>query len=151
MIGKIDTGSEVSLINRNSLLQKLKLNKINKVFGQLKFASSNSNIQRFGITDPLKTVYLNGITFDHAYDVPEFNDSMEFDVLLGTDILPKMNISLTGVAVKWDDVQILEEDEKFKNINFMEIKNEPNKSPYGTSSQYKSVELNTLVHEATDV
>ena len=62
---------------------------------------------------------------------------MDFDVLLGTDILPKMNINLTRVAVKWDDVQILEEDEKFKNINFMESKNEPNKSPYGTSSQYK--------------
>ncbi|KAG1019281.1 hypothetical protein G6F43_014363 [Rhizopus delemar] len=32
----------------------------------------------------------------------KFNKEFEFDILLGTDILPKMNIGLTGVAFKID-------------------------------------------------
>jgi hypothetical protein len=66
------------------------------------------------------------------------NEGFEFDILLGTDILPKMNISLTGVAFKIEgdhlhsdttaNDQIIHE-----NIN-IDLKNEhePDKSPAGT-------------------
>jgi hypothetical protein len=56
----------------------------------------------------------------------KFNSGFDFDVLLGTDILPKMNIGLTGAAFRFssehshsdtatDEIQILE------NINIDQV------------------------------
>jgi hypothetical protein len=88
-----------------------------------------------GETDPLKVTYINNISFDHKFELLDFNDNMPFDVLLGTDILCKMNIELTGVAVKWDDQNELETDELFKNLDLDECEYEPNNSPYGTKEE----------------
>ncbi|KAG0922791.1 hypothetical protein G6F26_013700 [Rhizopus arrhizus] len=69
--------------------------------------------------------------------------TQEFDVLLGTDVLGKMNIGLTGVAYKYpgnedDYSNRLKEDAQFLNMNF-DANNEiePNNSPYGTEDQQK--------------
>ncbi|KAG0733321.1 hypothetical protein G6F23_013462 [Rhizopus arrhizus] len=71
----------------------------------------------------------------------KFNSGFDFDVLLGTDILPKMNIGLTGVAFRFssehshsdtatDEIQILE------NINIDQVNEfEPDNSPAGTAEQ----------------
>ena len=81
------------------MVTKLNIHKINNVTGQLRFAGNNSNIKRIDETDPLRTVYTNGIAFHHSYEVLDFNESVDFDVLLGTDIPTKINISLTGAQL----------------------------------------------------
>lgn len=86
---------------------------------------------------------MNDISFKHTFEIVEFNKAMnkEFDVLLGTDILRKMNIGLTGVAYKYpgseDDYSLrLKEDAQFENRNFdTEQLYEPNNSPYGTKEE----------------
>ncbi|KAG1467964.1 hypothetical protein G6F56_004110 [Rhizopus delemar] len=79
--------------------------------------------------------YSNDISFNHTFEILEFNDNMPFDVLLGTDILSKMNIGLTGVAVKWNKDKEFEEDAQFKNLNMDECEYEPNNSPYGNEKE----------------
>ncbi|KAG1094667.1 hypothetical protein G6F40_012487 [Rhizopus arrhizus] len=99
LIGLIDTGSDVSFIDIISLNKKLKINKINKITGSYNFLSHDNEISRVGITDPLQFKYANGIQFKHSLEVMKFKNEFEFDILLGTDILPKMNIGLTGPAI----------------------------------------------------
>ena len=140
MIGKIDTGSEISCINQEVLSNKLKITDINPVFGQLNFAAFGKMTKRIGETNPLKIAYLNGISFEHSFEVLQFNEAMDFDVLLGADILPKLNIGLTGVAVKWEDDfanLTLENNAKFRNINFDQSEHEPDNSPFGTPEEGK--------------
>ncbi|KAG1028317.1 hypothetical protein G6F43_014053 [Rhizopus delemar] len=79
--------------------------------------------------------------FEHSLEIMKFNTGFDFDVLLGTDILPKMNIGLTGVAFRLssehshsdtatDEIQILE------NINIDQVNEfEPDNSPAGTAEQ----------------
>ncbi|KAG1137422.1 hypothetical protein G6F37_013528 [Rhizopus arrhizus] len=62
---------------------------------------------------------------NHSYDFVNFNETMtqEFDVSIGTDVLEKMNIDLTGVAYKYpgnedDYSNRLKEDAQFLNMNF---------------------------------
>ncbi|KAG1444948.1 hypothetical protein G6F56_010095 [Rhizopus delemar] len=138
LIGKIDTGSEISCINQASLSNKLNIKNTNKVFGQLNFAAFGKMTKRIGKTDPLKVTYLNDVSFEHSFEILQFNESMDFDVLLGADILPRMNIGLTGVAVKWDEKfadLTLENDASFRNINFEQNEHEPDNSPYGTPEE----------------
>lgn len=122
-------------MNKHSFFNKLKLHKINKVFGQLTFLNNDSSCKRLGETDSLKVTYSNDISFNHTFEILEFNDNMPFDVLLGTDILSKMNIGLTGVAVKWNKDKEFEEDAQFKNLNMDECEYEPNNSPYGNEKE----------------
>ncbi|KAF1806443.1 hypothetical protein FB192DRAFT_1337880 [Mucor lusitanicus] len=64
----------------------------------LKEAYENDDIYKCKIskTEPMEVTYANNIKFTYEFEVIEFNDelSTEFDVLLGVDILPKMNIYL---------------------------------------------------------
>ncbi|EIE88990.1 hypothetical protein RO3G_13701 [Rhizopus delemar RA 99-880] len=141
LMGLVDTGSDTSFIDINAFTKKLKLNKINKISGSYNFLSHNNDVSRIGITDPLKFKYSNGIMFEHSLEIMKFNTGFDFDVLLGTDILPKMNIGLTGVAFRLssehshsdtatDEIQILE------NINIDQVNEfEPDNSPAGTAEQ----------------
>ncbi|KAG1111288.1 hypothetical protein G6F42_015073 [Rhizopus arrhizus] len=78
-----------------------------------------NSIKRIGKTEPMTVTYMNGIKFEHAFEIIDFNDTMaeEFDVLLGVDILPKLRIYLSGVAHCWADDRD-KEKEQFKNINY---------------------------------
>jgi hypothetical protein len=83
--------------------------------------------------------------------VIDFNDklSTEFDVLLGVDILPKLNIHLSGVAFKWPDSERENELKQFEDINHdIQNKYNPEKADYGTPSKKK--ELLTLIQPALD-
>ena len=79
--------------------------------------------------------YANEITFTHCLEVIVFNDDFKFDVLLGTDILPKMNIGLTGVAYSLRSEHThsdaaVKDDMIFENINIDQANNlEPDNSP----------------------
>ena len=141
LMGLVDTGSETSFINFSSLKNKLKIHKINKLNGSYNFLSHNNDVSRIGKTDPLQFKYANGIMFKHSLEVMKFNEGFEFDILLGTDILPKMNIGLTGVAFKIEGDHshsdtTANDQMIYENIN-IDIKNEhePDKSPAGTSEQ----------------
>lgn len=65
--------------------------------------------------------------------------STEFDILLGKDILPNLNIGLTGVAYRWpEDPE--KEDAQFEKVNF-DTENKINPDAdcnYGTEAQRKS-------------
>lgn len=136
MLGLCDTGSDCTVINFK-VVKHLKLNK-NKN-GTLKFLDKNNDTSSMGLTTPLKIEYLNGISFSHSFDVLDFDEDFDFDVLLGTDILPKLNISLQGVAHKPDnteftrsDLDVLE-DNFFDNLNH-DLKGavKPDASPVGS-------------------
>ena len=124
IIGKVDPGSDVSIINKTVLNKKFStIKNIKALGGYLTFLSMNkdgspSKAERIGHTEPLKVTYMNGITFKHSFEIIDFNNSMaeEFDVLLGIDILPQLNIYLSGVAHKWPETQT--EMAQFKNLNY---------------------------------
>jgi len=150
LVGMVDTGSNTSFVNKSLTLSKLKHIKIKKLKGYYNFLSYDNGTSRFGITDPLQFKYANGITFTHCLEVIVFNDDFKFDVLLGTDILPKMNIGLTGVAYSLGSEHThsdaaVKDDMIFENINIDQANNlEPDNSPAGTTEQraefYKIIE-----------
>ena len=148
LIGMIDTGSDVSFINME-ILKNININKINKLNGTYNFLSDNNDISRIGVTHPLHFKYANGITFTHKLEVMKFNKGFGFDLLLGTDILSKMNIGLTGVAYKiegeFSHSDTVENDDLiFENINIdRTCKHVPDDSPAGTSIQ-RSEFFNTI-------
>ncbi|KAI7870287.1 uncharacterized protein EV154DRAFT_581248 [Mucor mucedo] len=108
--GNVDTGSDLTCINKyivDNFFPSLKINKIN---GTLNYLSNTA--KRIGQTEPITIKYLNNVCFEFCFEVVEFNDTLEtdFDVLLGTDILSKLNIRLTNVAyIYYDDDEINEE------------------------------------------
>ncbi|EIE89635.1 hypothetical protein RO3G_14346 [Rhizopus delemar RA 99-880] len=154
LIGLIDTESDASFIDVISLNKKLKINKVNKITGSYNFLSHNNEISRIGVTDPLQFKYANGIQFKHSLEVMKFNKEFEFDILLGTDILPKMNIGLTGVAFKLDGEHshsdtTANDNLILDNINIdRENKHEPDNSPAGTPNQ--RAEFFKIIKEAID-
>ncbi|CEP08960.1 hypothetical protein, partial, partial [Parasitella parasitica] len=96
-----------------------------------------SRTKRIGTTEPMQITYMNGIKFDHTFEIIDFNDEMaeEFDVLLGVDILPKLHIYLSGVAHRWDDDSAKEGDQ-FKNINYdTDNAYDPKNADYGTPEE----------------
>lgn len=50
----------------------------------------------------------NGHTRKHEFDMLELDDSI--DVILGKDILPHIDVALTGVVVNWDDNKVIYDD-----------------------------------------
>ncbi|KAG1090832.1 hypothetical protein G6F42_019589 [Rhizopus arrhizus] len=142
IIGKVDPGSDVSIINKSILNKKFSsIKNIKALGGYLTFLSMNKDgsatkAERIGSTEPIKVTYMNGITFDHSFEIIDFNDSMaeEFDVLLGIDILPRLNIYLSGVAHCFPDSE--NEIAQFKNINYdTENVYNPKNADYGTPQQ----------------
>jgi transposase InsO family protein len=144
LVAKVDSGSDVACINKKILNKDFSDIHINKVNGYLNFLAlnnegKNSKAKRIGKTRPMTVTYTNNISFKHAFEVVEFSDVMEteFDVLLGTDILPKMNIYLGGVAFNWPN-DIAKESKQFENVNFDNDKHyDPDNALYGNTEQRK--------------
>lgn len=137
LLGKVDSGSDVTCIKLESFSKKLKLNKIHNVSGSLQFLTSSD--KRVGKSDLLSFKYANGIAFKHAVEIVKFDESFDFDVLLGKDILPKLGIALTGVAFRIEELYKRSDnpgndDQMFKSLN-IDNKNqlEPDNSPAGSS------------------
>jgi hypothetical protein len=143
-VARIGTGSDTSCFNKKQLNKDFSDVHINKVDGYLNFLALNgkgegSKAKRIGKTRPMTITYTNNISFKHAFEVVEFSDIMqtEFDVLLGTDILPKMNIYLGGVAFNWPN-DIAKESKQFENVNFDNDKHyDPDNALYGNTEQRK--------------
>jgi hypothetical protein len=143
-VAKVDTGSSITCINRKIINKDFSDVKLNNVNGYLNFLSLNgkgegSKAKRIGRTRPMTVTYTNNISFNHIFEVVEFSDIMEteFDILLGVDILPKLNIYLGGVAFNWPN-DIAKESKQFKNVNFDNDKHyDPDNALYGTTEQRK--------------
>jgi hypothetical protein len=143
LIGRVDTGSDITILDLNSFNKKLSFKNINSVptSSTLQFLFNNSKVKSFGKTDLLKIQYANGISFEHSMEILDFHKSFDFDVLLGKDILPKMNIGLTGVAFRLDGEHKVSDnpdnDERiFESLNIKsENSSKPDESPYGTHSE----------------
>jgi hypothetical protein len=155
LLGRVDTGSSCSFVSLSSLKNKLRINKVHKLPGSYNFLSHQNTAKRIGITDPLEIKYANGIKFKHSFEVMNFNDGFEFDILLGTDILPKMNIGLTGVAFRIKDDHAhsdaaLSDEAIFENLNIeRERKHEPDNSPAGTPEQ--RAEFMSIIKESLEI
>jgi hypothetical protein len=153
LLGKVDTGSDVSIINKN-LLKFFNKTNINKVNGTLNFLGSGSRTKRCGRTDPLKVTYINNISFEFTFEILEFDEkSNNFDVLLGTDILCHLNIAFTGIAVKYSDEDAEKENAQFININFDQNEYTPDDSPYGSEADQKRfmTEIEPYVKKNQDI
>ena len=161
LIAKIDTGSSMTCINKYILDSTFDNTiKINKVKGSLNFLSRDKNnkdikAQRIGMTEPMTIKYSNNISFEHEFEVVEFNSVMEteFDILLGTDVLPRMRIGLTGVAHCYPK-DTNKEEAQFENMNFDTKNNyDPENATYGTQADQDkfmhhikdSIEQNKLI------
>lgn len=138
----VDTESNISCINKFIKNKHFNDMTINNALGYLNFLTHDDNnkdnqIKRVGRTTPMTTKYLGGITFQHEFEVVEFSDIMatQFDVLLGTDIIPKLRIHLEGVAHTFPDDEA-RELVQFENINLdSENKVNPTDANYGTPEQ----------------
>ena len=146
VLGKVDPGADISFINKSILNKDFKNIKNIKTMGYLNFLSvnedgTNCRTKRIGQTEPMEVTYLNGISFKHKFEIIEFNDEMktDFDVLLGSDILPKLKIYLSGVAHAWPQ-DLKKEMSQFENINY-DTKNEynPENADYGSSTERKDL------------
>ncbi|CEP06855.1 hypothetical protein, partial, partial [Parasitella parasitica] len=147
IIGKVDPGSDISIMNKTVLNKQFSsIKNIKALGGYLMFLGNNSDgtpnrIKRIGKTEPMEITYLNGIKFDHSFEIIDFNDEMaeEFDVLLGVDILPKLGIYLSGVAHCWADDSTTEM-EQFKNINYdNDNAYDPANADYGTRKEREAL------------
>lgn len=121
-LGLIDTGAEISVINRKFI-------EINKVkfyhkTGLINLAGKDNVVKRIGITEPLELKY-NGKTFHHSFEIMDFNEDDKCNVILGLDILSHLGIALTGVAHNWDDNEVIFDDSIDDTVK-------PNNSPAGT-------------------
>lgn len=142
LIAKVDTGSDVTCINKYILDKHFKNTQINKINGSLNFLSLDNNkkgvqMKRVEKTEPLHVKYAGGLNFDFTFEVVEFNnDVMEtsFDILLGTDILPNLRISLSGVAHCFPDKEGTQA--QFKNIIFDTTnKYDPENANFGSETE----------------
>ncbi|KAL0074247.1 hypothetical protein J3Q64DRAFT_1853747 [Phycomyces blakesleeanus] len=77
---------------------------------------------------PLKVTYANGHEFLHSFELMEKNQ--EDSLILGQDILPKLGITLSGVAVDWNIKTSTRENQEIEDDL------ESNNSPYGTKEQH---------------
>jgi len=157
IIGKVDPGSDISFINKSILNKSFSnIQTYKKTNGFLNFLSvnddnKNSTVTRIGKTEPMEVTYTNNIKFTHEFEVIEFNDelSTEFDVLLGVDILPKLNIYLHGVAYRFPDSERDKELKQFEDINHdKQNKYNPENADYGSPSERK--ELLAQIQPALD-
>ena len=124
-LGLIDTGAEVSVINRK-FIESNKLKFYQKP-GLINLAGKDNVVKRIGITEPLELRY-NGKTFHHSLEIMEFNENDKSDAILGIDLLSHLGISLTGVAHNWDDNLIVFDDSIDDTVK-------PNDSPAGDQLQ----------------
>ncbi|CDH61439.1 hypothetical protein RO3G_15169 [Lichtheimia corymbifera JMRC:FSU:9682] len=126
LLGLVDTGAEISVINKT--LCDANNWSYTPVDGKIIYAGKNDAVKRMGITEPLQLQY-NNRRVTHRFEVMDLEP---YNLILGFDILPKLGISLHGVAVKWDDQQ---DDVPDPSVHDAYKKLVPNDSPYGTPKE----------------
>ncbi|OAD66988.1 hypothetical protein PHYBLDRAFT_174695 [Phycomyces blakesleeanus NRRL 1555(-)] len=100
VIRLLDTRAERFCLDIHFYNNSIKL-PIVKVEGYLVFAGKNQTSKRLGRTVLLEVAYANGHNFAHSFELIETNES-DNDLILGQDIMPKLGITLAGVAIDWN-------------------------------------------------
>jgi len=132
LMALVDTGADVSIINKNILRKNKHFHhiKINPIRGQFMLAKKGAVASRDGTTSLLNVSY-NGHQHKHSFEILELDDGI--DVILGRDIFPFIGVTLNGVAVNWDDNKIVYDD----SIDDSEY--QPNVSYAGTEHEHKTL------------
>ncbi|KAG2197018.1 hypothetical protein INT47_009734, partial [Mucor saturninus] len=79
-------------LNKSSLLQSKN--------HTISLGDADSSIERFGFIENVHLFY-NNLNIHHTFEV--FNLNSEADVCIGTDLMSKMNINITGLTTTWDE------------------------------------------------
>ena len=130
LLGLIDTGAEISVINK-AVCDANKWS-YSPVSGKILFAGKDSTVKRIGMTEPLELRY-NQRTFTHQFEVM---DMEQHNVILGYDLLPKLGIALLGVAAQWDDQLDSQASDPSVYDAYKRLK--PNDSPIGNLAQQQA-------------
>ncbi|KAL0582327.1 hypothetical protein ABG067_007820, partial [Albugo candida] len=92
--------------------------RIFKLFNKSKFVKNNigtvslayrkaKEVDRVGQFNNIDVLY-NGISVKHDFELFDFNS--DADVCIGRDLMPQINICMTGLATSWDLYEPVEED-----------------------------------------
>ena len=123
---QLDSGAEISVIDR-----KLCINNnwsINYINGKIKYAGSGDQRARIGTCGPLKISYNNHKPM-FTFEVMDLECE---EMIIGKDLMPHIGLAITGIAVKWDDM----ENNSVKNNNPIDPDQELNTDhPVGTPDQ----------------
>ncbi|KAI9246298.1 hypothetical protein BDA99DRAFT_565626 [Phascolomyces articulosus] len=94
----IDSGAQISAINK-SLCDKYSW-PINYINGIIKYAGTGDHHKCVGTYSPLQISY-NHHKPTFTFEVMELECE---DVIVGKDLMPHIGLTITGLAVKWDDI-----------------------------------------------
>ncbi|KAG0162040.1 hypothetical protein DFQ30_004276, partial [Apophysomyces sp. BC1015] len=124
----IDSGATKSIL-APSLVDKLDL-KVRPTSGVIFLAAHDVSIPRTGYVEGI-CISHNGIAVSHDFEVFETNRDLE--VIIGTDLMSKIGISLSGLAVSWTM-----SNRPRTTDPILAEKDVPNSSPFGTKEQQEN-------------
>jgi ribosomal protein L21E len=142
----IDTGAEVSILSKDFALQKNI--QFKEIEGYLTLADGK-RIPRLQTTEFLAIDY-DGIekTIPHKFDIID-NEQLfkEKKIIIGVDLLPKLNIYLSNVAYKFKTTTKIDDSIEDKAY-------EPNVTPYGSDREqtafFKALETHIEANKSLD-
>ena len=124
--GLVDTGANKSFVTPE-LVQSLKLtiNDTNK--HKIYLASKSNHSTSLGTTN-ISLSYM-GRELQHEFNVMDL--SLSTQISIGSDLMPKLGIALTGLATSWHTYSKIPKEETPTSMS------EPNNSPAGTEEERK--------------
>ena len=122
----VDTGANKSFLSP-ALAEDLGISVITDNKKKIQLASNNSVTQSVGTTENVQLNYM-GKTIHHPFVVMDL--AFRHPCQIGTDLMPKLGIAITGLASSWDT-----QDEKSPETDIPNDVPEPNNSPAGTQQE----------------
>jgi hypothetical protein len=98
--------------------------------GSIQLAASKVEVPRIGTVNKVNFCH-NGIKTIHDFEIMDLNRELS-DVIIGTDLMGKVGLGLTGLATSWDTPSGPRKADPVLEENL-----EPNNSPYGSKSEHE--------------
>jgi hypothetical protein len=98
----------------------------------IKLGEKGTAVKRIGETQNKVNLFYNNISKDAKLEIMNIRD--EVDVLLGTDLLHELNITMHGLVMDWDS-----NEHHILPPLIDPNPNPPNNSPYGNEAEMKTV------------
>lgn len=127
----VDTGASASVLSPRII--KLLSLPITKVVGSINLAASDIHVPRIGTVNKVNFLH-NGYQTVHDFEVMSVNEDLA-DCIIGTDLMDKVGLKLTGLATSWDTPT-----GPNKPDPIAVLEDEPNNSPYGSVEQQEYFE-----------
>lgn len=103
LIAMLDTGSQVSLINKNYEFEDQNIfNNLLPTKITFSFIDKNVVANRTGKTQPLEVKYRGRTPFNHSFEVVDM-PIKKLPILIGRDLIPKLGISIDNIAYSFED------------------------------------------------